>query len=96
MLKTQKNFNISPGEIVKFREFYQEQTLKEINNAIVRALKQDKTGKKKNQDSLNIRKTQFLKDFPNFAVSRRGEKRIPLITCSHNDPTNFFTCNPNW
>jgi hypothetical protein len=37
-----------------------------------------------------------LKEFPNFAVSRKGEKRIPLISSSHSDPKNFFTCNPHW
>lgn len=96
MLKTQKNHSISAQEILKFREYYQEQTMKEIHNAIVRAIEQDKSGKRRNKDSLKERKQQFLKEFPNFAVSRKGEKRIPLITCSHSDPKNFFTCNLNW
>jgi len=29
------------------------------------------------------RKNKFLKEFPNLAISRKGEKRIPLLASSH-------------
>jgi hypothetical protein len=87
---------ISPYEIFKFREYYQKETSNEISQAVNRAIIQEKNGTRKNTDTLKVRKQQFLKEFPNFAISRKGEKRIPLVMQSHSDPVKFFTCNQKW
>ena len=79
LLKSQKYKVISPYEIFKFREYYQKETSNEISQAVNRAIIQEKNGTRKNTDTLKVRKQQFLKEFPNFAISRKGEKRIPLV-----------------
>jgi hypothetical protein len=42
------------------------------------------------------KKLAFLKLFPNMTISRKGEKRIPLVESSQRDPKNFFCCDPKW
>jgi hypothetical protein len=42
--------------------------------------------KKKRKGTVRERKINFLKLFPNMAITRKGEKRIPLLQCCQNDP----------
>ena len=58
-------------------------------------MQMDRNGRSKKK-SLNEKKQQFLKEFPNFSISRNGEKRIPMLSMSQKDPENFFTCNQKW
>lgn len=37
-----------------------------------------------------------MNQFPNFTVSRNGEKRYPLLNCSKQDPGTFFSCDHRW
>jgi len=96
MSKTLKYKSISFYELNKFRYHYQRETYAETNNAVVRAMLQEKNSKRKNKNNLRDRKQKFLKEFPNFGVSRKGEKRIPMLSCSHLDPKNFFSCDSKW
>ena len=86
---------MSPYEIIKFRDFFQSEVRKEQKSAGDRAKKQEKSTNKY-ANLVNDRKQSFLKEFPNFAVSRKGEKRVPLLSQSHKDPKGFFSCNKNW
>jgi hypothetical protein len=51
----------NPEEIHKMREHYNEETMRQMKQAVTRAIQQDKNGKKNKKVTMKDKKLDFLK-----------------------------------
>jgi hypothetical protein len=73
------SFEVTFDEITPLRKHYQRLAKKEIISKSNDLINSKIVSTNKLRGTLKEKRVNFLKLFPNFAISRNGEKRIPLL-----------------